>query len=110
MDQIYTGDMDGASFEPIKLSDGEADRIVPVGRSRRKDTLLGSFELWWLDFALFVVVVIQANVEDEDDPDVAEAIKTFEAARIDLIHKCQPSTSLLHKATLAWCAKLLPKT
>ena len=74
MDQIDTRDVHSAPVEPIKLSDGEADWIVSVGRSRREDALLGSLELWWLDLALFVVVVIQANVEDEDDPDIAEAI------------------------------------
>ena len=44
----------------------------------RKDTFLFTLELRWSNLALLIVVVFEADVKDEDDPDVAETIKTFQ--------------------------------
>ena len=48
-----------------------------MGAPSRKDTFLLTLELGRSNLALLIVVVFEADVEDENYPDVAEAIKTL---------------------------------
>ena len=74
MDQIYATDMNSATVNSVQFRDAQADRIVPMGRPRRKHSFLRPLKLRWFDLTLLVVIVIQTNMKYEDDPDVAEAI------------------------------------
>ena len=98
MDQINARDVNSSSVDSFKLSDAKTDWIVPMWRSRCKHSLLGSFKFRWLNLSLLVVVIIQTNVEDEDDPDVAEAVEAFKARRVDFVDEGHPSPCILHES------------
>ena len=48
-----------------------------MGAPSRKDTFLLTLKLWRSYLALLIIIVFEADMEDEDYPDVAEAIKTL---------------------------------
>ena len=98
MDQIYATDMNCATVNSIQFRDAQADWIVPMGRSRREHSLLRSFKLGWLYLALLIVVVVEADVKYEDDPDVAEAVQPLEARRVDFIDEGHAGACPLDKA------------
>ena len=55
-------------------------------------------------------MIFHSNVEDEDDPYVAEAIEALEARRIDLIDESHTRSCILDEARLARSAKLFAET
>ena len=71
--------MNSSVINFIKLGYTQSDGIIPMRRSCSKDSLLDSFKLRGCYLGLFVVIVVQTHVENEDYPYVAILIQTLEA-------------------------------
>ena len=77
MDQVDARDVYRSLIYSIQLCNAQTYRVVSVRRPCRKHSLLLTFKLWRRNFCLPVVVLIKANVKDEDNPDIAKVFETF---------------------------------
>ena len=71
-----------------------------------KDALLLALELRRGNLGFLVVVVVEADVKDKDEPDVPVVFETLEAAAIDLVNQRQPPACLLDEPALSRRTKL----
>ena len=85
MNQISARNENRLILYLVKFGHAQAYGVVSVGTSCGKDAFLFSLELWRSNFGFLVIVVVEANVEDEDQPYVPIVLQTLQAARINFV-------------------------
>ena len=63
-----------------------------------------------LNFGFLVVVVFHPDMENKNNPNVAEILQSVQRTAVYFIKECKFCSCVLDKATLSRCAELLPKT
>lgn len=108
MNQVSTRNINSPVRDLIKFGHTQSDWVVSVRTTGSEHSFLFTFEFWWGDFRLLVVVIIETDVEDEDQPYVSIIFEALQAAGVNLIYKGQASTGIFYKPTLSRSSEFFP--
>ena len=100
VDQISARDVDCARLQVdfVQFCQREPNRVISVRTSRSKHSFFLPLQFWGCDFRFHGIVVVQAHVEDEYEPNVRVIRKPIQTTRVDLVHQRQPCSSIFDEA------------
>lgn len=107
MNQIRSRNADRSAVNLVQFRKAQSYGVISMRAPRGKHSFLFSFEFGRRYLWLFVVVVAQAYVENEHQPDVAVVFKAVQATGWDLVDQGESSPRILDEATLPWRPKFL---